>query len=124
MYGSPARHVWQPPQESKLRTTWSPGATAVTADPTLLDDACALVPEHGRERRREMPVAPCQVGMADPDGGDLDENLVREDVAELDVLEDKRGAWGLRDGCSDLHPSAFPRRGECPTYAACGSPTT
>ena len=51
------RQVGQWPQESKLMPTRSPGATSVTPEPTRLDDARALVAEHGGQRHRIPLVA-------------------------------------------------------------------
>ena len=47
-------------------TTWSPGLTERTADADGLDDAGALVAQHGRGRERDGAVDDRQVGVAHP----------------------------------------------------------
>ena len=88
----------------KSVTTWSPGATDVTSGPTRLDDAGALVPEHGRRvagrvgaRRR------VEVGVADAAGDEADEHLARARLGELDLLHDERLAELLEYRGADLH---------------------
>ena len=85
-------------------TTWSPGATLVTPSPTCLDDAGALVAEHGGRVAGGVGAAGgVEVGVADAAGGEPDEHLARAGPVELDVLDDERLGELLEHGGADLH---------------------
>ena len=59
-------------------STRSPGRTAVTAAPTSVDDADALVPENpARRHTRHVALQDVQVGAADGGGGDPDDGVGR-----------------------------------------------
>ena len=75
------RFVWPRAQNRHFRrpagkrpTTWSPGASPVTPSPTL-DHARALVAAHDRVADRDVAGAQVVVGVAEPGGGELDEDL-------------------------------------------------
>src|SRR5450631_4901771 len=79
----------------------SDGATAHgVANP--LHDAGPLVPED-RGKRHGIPlVAHDQVGVADAGGDHADQDLVRSEVSDVELLEGEGCALSLRDGCGDL----------------------
>jgi hypothetical protein len=69
----------------------------------LLDDTTALVSEDHGVREAVDAVAGTDVGVADADTLDLDENLVRSGSLEIHGLEVEGGLGALGDCCSDLH---------------------
>ena len=97
------------------------------------DDARALVPEHRRQRRVVIAVAPVEVSLAHPARDDLDQKLVRARFGQLQRLDAEVAEPLSRDGRKDLHAAILlskarfaraPRR--CRTYFAngyCSSPS-
>ena len=97
-HGSPRLQARQSPQTARqLRTTKSPGATAVTSGTDRLDDAGRLVAEQEREVVVDPALAVVQVGVADPAGLDLHHRLARPRVRHVDRL-DSSPAAPLRAG--------------------------
>ena len=87
----------------KSVTTWSPGARPSTPSPTRLDDAGALVPEHGRRVAGRVGAGGrVHVGVADAAGDEADEHLAGLGARELDVLDDERLAELLEHRGADL----------------------
>ena len=85
-------------------TTWSPGATERDALADALDDARALVAEHGRRIARGISAGGgVEVGVADAAGDQADEHLAGAWLGEIDLLDGERGAELLEDCCTDLH---------------------
>ena len=63
-----------------------------------LDDAHALVAEDARQAERQRLVPAGEIGMTDPRGLDLDEDLIRVRVVELKCSQFDRALWGNRHG--------------------------
>ena len=59
----------------------------------LFNHARPLMPEHRRQRHRHCAAQARQIGVADADSGDPDEDLVRLERGRLDVLDTQRAAW-------------------------------
>jgi len=64
----------------------------------LLDDACRLVTEHGRQWVRVEPFHEMQVGMAETGYAGADQNLPRAWVRQADVLDHQRLVDFVQDG--------------------------
>ena len=70
----------------------------------LLDDARALVPEHGRRVPRRVGAGRgVQIGVAHAARDEANEHLARARLGELDLAHDERRSELLEDGCSDSH---------------------
>ena len=88
----------------KRVTTWSPGASDVTAEPTCLDDAGALVAEHRRGvPGRIDPRGRVEVGVADPAGDEANQHLVVLRVLEVELLDHQGLAELLQYRRAHLH---------------------
>ena len=75
------------------------------ADP--LDDAGALVPEHGRRVAGRIGAGRgVEVGVADAAGDEANEHLARLRLGELELLHLERRAEVLQHGGADLHRAA------------------
>ena len=69
-----------------------------------LDDACALVPEHGRRVAGRVGAGRrVEVGVADAARDEADEHLTRARLGELDLLHDERPAELLEHCGANLH---------------------
>ena len=91
----------------KSVTTWSPGASDVDAVADALDDAGALVAEHGRRvAGRVCSGRGVEVGVADAAGDEADEHLAGLRLGQIDLLHLERRAELLQHGGADLHPAA------------------
>ena len=76
-----------------------------------LDDAGALVPEHGRRVAGRVGArGRVEVGVADAAGDEPDEHLARPRLGQLELLNRERRAELLQDGGPDLHAAARPRQ--------------
>ena len=85
-------------------TTWSPGATERDVRADALDDAGALVPEHGRRVAGRVGAGRrVEVGVADAARDEADEHLARARLRELDLLHDERPAELLEHRGANLH---------------------
>ena len=72
-------------------TTWSPSANIGDALADRLDDARALVPEHGRRIAGGIDArGRVQVGVADAAGDEPHEHLARPRLGEVELLHDQR----------------------------------
>ena len=70
-----------------------------------LDDACALVAEHGRRVAGGVGAGGgVEIRVADAAGDEPDERLSRLRLGELDLLHRQRRSELLQDGGADLHP--------------------
>ena len=67
----------------------------------FLHDACPLMAEDDRERRRMDALGDVEVGVADPARGHADEHLARLGRIELELLDDERLPEFVQDGCPD-----------------------
>ncbi len=75
-----------------------------TPSPTRLDDARALVPEHGRRvAGRIGPGGRVEVGVADAAGDEPHEHLAGARLGEVDLLHRERLAELLEHGGAHLH---------------------
>ena len=69
-----------------------------------LDDAGALVAEHGRGVAARVGArGGVEVGVADPAGLEPDEHLARAGLGQIDLLHGERGAELLQDSSADFH---------------------
>jgi hypothetical protein len=66
--------------------------------PGFLDDARALVPEHGRDRMDVHALRRVEVGAADAAADKANEHLAVARRVELDLLDDERGSELVQDG--------------------------
>ena len=71
--------------------------------PHRLDDAGALVAEHGREGKRDSSATHGQVGVADGAGRHADQHLAGPGPVELDLPELERRTGLVDDGGDGLH---------------------
>ena len=86
-------------------TTWSPGATEATPVADPLDDAGALVAEHGRRVAGRVGArGGVEVGVADAAGDEPDQHLAGPRLGELDLLDGERLAELLEHRGAHLHP--------------------
>ena len=86
--------------------TWSPTTTRVTPGPDRLDDAGALVAEHGRAARLGGAVDRVQVGVADAARVQAHEHLAGPRRGELELLHLRAARRCLEHGGADLHGAA------------------
>ena len=69
-----------------------------------LDDARALVSEHGRRVARRIGARRgVEIGVADAAGDEADEHLTRPRLREIDLLDDERLPELLEHCCANLH---------------------
>jgi hypothetical protein len=88
----------------KSVTTWSPGLTRRHVLADLLDDAGALVAEHGRCITRWIGSGGrVQVGVADAARDEPDERLARFRLRQVDLLDGERLPELLEDCGPDPH---------------------
>ncbi len=109
-----------------LRATLEASDTASTAGTELKDDVIAgsnvadpiahrhdlagtLVTEHQRKRARTARIDNGQIRVAQARADDLDQNLAFAGRVELDLLEAKRPALGVRPGQAELPQHDGPR---------------
>ena len=72
-------------------TTWSPSARSLDALADRLDDAGALVPEHGRRIAGRIDAGGgVHVGVADAAGDEPHEHLAGARLGEVELLHDER----------------------------------
>ena len=88
----------------KSVTTWSPGASERDALADPLDDARALVAEHGRRVPGRVGAGGrVEVGVADAARDEPHEHLARARLGEVDLLNRERRTELLEHGGADLH---------------------
>ena len=69
-----------------------------------LDDARALVPEHGRRVAGRIGARRgVEIGVADAAGGEPDEHLAGPGLSKVDLLDDERLPELLENCCANLH---------------------
>ena len=108
--GRSRRHSSQRPQAgAQDSATWSPGATRVTPGADRLDDAGALVAEHGRAGRLGGAVDRVQVGVADAAGVQPHQHLARPAAAPARARR-PRAARPTRSQHRRAHPHVGDRR--------------
>ncbi len=91
----------------KASTTWSPGSMPVDAGADLFHDAGAFVAADHRERDGDVAGDQVGVGMAQPGGGELDEDLLLLRRVEVDLLDAPLLPEAPQDGGLDLHTSVL-----------------
>ena len=85
-------------------TTWSPTASERDAVADPLDDAGALVPEHGRRVAGRVGArGGVEIGVADAAGDEPHEHLAGSRLGQIDLAHDERGSELLEHGGPDLH---------------------
>ena len=93
----------------KRVTTWSPGASEATSGADRLDDAGALVAEHGRRVAGRVGAGGgVEVGVADAAGGEPDQHLPGPRLGQLDLLHRERLAELLQHRGAHLHLGVRP----------------
>ena len=98
-----ARHV---PQLARVAmTTWSPGLTEVTSEPTASTTPAPSWPEHGRRLPRDGPVDHRQVAVADPGGADGHPDLVGPGIPDAQLVGDLGAVTGVDDASHGTPPS-------------------
>src|SRR6516165_9670847 len=72
----------------------------------LDDDACSLVPEHARQREGQRAITRGQVGVADANRADKDQNLTRLRGVKVDLLQAEVAADFSQNRCRDFHQNS------------------
>ena len=89
--GRPRRHGPHSPQAgAQERTTRSPSRSPSTSGADGLDEPGALVAEHDRRRPVPLALVGVEVGAADADGAHPDDDLARQRLLDVELLDDER----------------------------------